>query len=45
MTDFRKVTDGFSVAPQIAIGDLARAAEAAVSPHAGRNWYSPVTTI
>jgi uncharacterized protein (TIGR01244 family) len=28
MTEFRKVTDGFSVAPQIAIGDLARAAEA-----------------
>jgi uncharacterized protein (TIGR01244 family) len=28
MTEFRKVTDDFSVAPQIAIGDLARAAEA-----------------
>jgi uncharacterized protein (TIGR01244 family) len=28
MTEFRKVTDSFSVAPQIAIGDLARAAEA-----------------
>ena len=28
MSEFRKVTDDFSVAPQIAIGDLARAAEA-----------------
>jgi uncharacterized protein (TIGR01244 family) len=27
MTEFRKVTDGFSVAPQIGIGDVARAAE------------------
>jgi len=28
MSEFRKVTDSFSVAPQIALGDLARAAEA-----------------